>query len=462
MVPFAILPRRFTNHSVVSTLLANINLQECLKTMSYSNPRATTTPTHALMPWVVWGLGCLFYFYECLLQVSPSVMSNELMRDFSVTSQTLGVLSGIYFYSYAAMQLPGGVLMDYFGPQRLLTIATTICAISTIAFGLTDNFFMACIARLMIGFGSAFAAVGAMKLAANWFPAERFALLTGMMVTIGMLGAIGGEAPLALLIDNTGWRHSMVIMGSIGLFLAVLIFAIAKDVPKHHTIANTHSSKDDEPMLQSLIALLRNKQLWLVAFYGGLMYMATPIFCGLWGVPFLMFKLHLAKSTAANYISLVFVGWAIASPLWGIFSNRIGKRKPPMYIGCVGALISCSIFIYLPTDRTWIIEAALLLFGIFSAGFLPAFAVAKELCSKHYVATGLSFMNMMNMIGIAVGQPVIGYILDQLWAGQMNDNVRVYPLEAYQIGLSILPIGMFIALLILPKLRETNCKSIIA
>ncbi len=432
--------------------------------MAYSNPQSVTPdtlPIKSIMPWVVWGLGCLFYFYECLLQVSPSVMSSELMRDFSVTSQTLGILSGIYFYSYAAMQLPGGVLMDYFGPHRLLTVATTICAISTIAFGLTDNFFMACVARLMIGFGSAFAAVGAMKLAASWFPAERFALLTGIMVTIGMLGAIGGEAPLALLIDNYGWRQSMVIMGSIGLVLAILIYAVAKDVPNNmRAKAHASAGDDDEPIFSSLVALLRNKQLWLVAFYGGLMYMATPIFCGLWGVPFLMFKMHVAKATAANYISLVFVGWAIASPLWGIFSNRIGRRKPPMYIGCIGALISCTVFIYAPIESGWIIELFLFSFGIFSAGFLPAFAVAKELCSSRYVATGLSFMNMMNMIGIAVGQPLIGYILDKLWQGEMVDKVRVYPLEAYHIGLAILPIGMLIALLILPKLRETYCRSI--
>ena len=413
------------------------------------------------MPWVIWGLGCLFYFYECLLQVSPSVMSSELMRDFAVTSQTLGVLSGVYFYSYAAMQLPGGVLLDYFGPQRLLTVATTICAVSTIFFGLTDNFLMACIARLMIGFGSAFAAVGAMKLAVNWFPAERFALLTGMMVTIGMLGAIGGEAPLALLIDNYGWRQSMMLMGCIGLILAVLIFTVAKDVPKNtHALIHTPADSQDEPLLASLLTLLRNRQLWLVAFYGGLMYMATPIFCGLWGVPFLMLKMHLAKATAANYISLVFVGWAIASPLWGIFSNRIGRRKPSMYIGSVGALISCIIFIYVPIETVWVMQLFLLTFGLFSAGFLPAFAVAKELCSQRYVATGLSFMNMMNMIGIAVGQPVIGYILDKLWQGEIVDKVRVYPLEAYQIGLAILPIGMLISLLILPRLRETYCRSV--
>ncbi|QLZ68775.1 MULTISPECIES: MFS transporter [Legionella] len=430
--------------------------------MAHYNTRSDSVASfgiQSIMPWMVWGLGCLFYFYECLLQVSPSVMSNELMRDFSVTSQTLGILSGIYFYSYAAMQLPGGVLMDYFGPHRLLTLATIVCAVSTIAFGMTDNFFMACVARLMIGFGSAFAAVGTMKLAANWFPAQRFALLTGLMVTIGMLGAIGGEAPLALLIESFGWRHSMLIMGIVGLILAVLLIVIAQDTPKNYEKTH-HPSIKEEPLIPSLLTLIKNKQLWLVACYGGLMYMATPVFCGLWGVPFLMTKMMITKTTAANYISLVFIGWAIASPLWGILSNRIGLRKPPMYIGCIGALITSIIFIFAPINNPIYMEILLFAFGIFSAGFLPAFTVAKELCNKKYVATGLSFMNMMNMIGIALAQPLIGYILDKMWQGEMNGSVRVYPLEAYHTGLALLPLGMLTALIILPKIKETYCQSV--
>ena len=312
----------------------------------------------------------------------------------------------------------------------------------------------------MIGFGSAFAAVGTMKLAANWFPAHKFALLTGLMVTIGMLGAIGGETPLALLIDSFGWRRSMVIMGSIGLLLTALIVLIARDAPKNFkAIKDVHPAEPDEELVPSLLALIKNKQLWLVATYGGLMYMATPVFCGLWGVPFLMHKMLIAKSTAANYISLVFIGWAIASPLWGIFSNRIGLRKPPMYIGCIGALICSLLFIFAPISSAPIMEILLFAFGVFSAGFLPAFTVAKELCNKKYVATGLSFMNMMNMVGIALAQPLIGYILDRMWEGGMNGTVRVYPLVAYHTALAILPIGMLVALLILPKIKETYCQS---
>src|SRR3990167_5433123 len=229
-----------------------------------TNSNKTSTKTY--LPWLVWGLGCLFYFYEFLLQVSPGVMSNELMRDFSLTSQTLGILSGIYFYSYTPMQIPGGVLMDRFGPHRLLTLATTVCALGTLAFGMTDSFVTACIARLMIGFGSAFAAVGAMKLAANWFSTQRFAFMTGLTVTIGMLGAIGGEGPLALFVDYFGWRESMEILGFLGFIIALLIFLIAKDAPDHLKINHTHLL-EEAPLMTSLAKLLKNKQLWLVASY---------------------------------------------------------------------------------------------------------------------------------------------------------------------------------------------------
>lgn len=224
--------------------------------MSNLNTKKATHEAYSkslIKPWIIWGLACVFYFYEFLLQVSPSVMSSELMRDFSVTSHTLGILTGSYFYSYAFMQLPGGVLMDYFGPRRLLTIATAICAISTISFGMTNSFLMACIARFMIGLGSAFAAVGAMKFASNWFKPEKFALLTGLMVTIGMLGAIGGEAPLALFIDSFGWRESMKIMGIVGIIIAVLIFVITRDNPEGYK----SNKKSEERIISNLLILLK-------------------------------------------------------------------------------------------------------------------------------------------------------------------------------------------------------------
>jgi MFS family permease len=99
--------------------------------------------------------------------------------------------------------------------------------------------------------------------------------------------------------------------------------------------------------------------------------------------------------------------------------------------------------------------------GIYSSGFLPAFALVRELCNQKYVATALSFMNMMNMVGIALVQPAVGFILDGLWSGEMTDQVRVYTVSNYQMALAVLPIGMLVAVLLLPLIRETHCKVVV-
>jgi len=410
------------------------------------------------MPWIVWGLACTFYFYEFLLQVSLGVMSNELMRDFDITSQTLGLLAGIYFYSYAFMQLPCGLMIDKYGPHMLLTLSTAICAFSTIIFGITDNFIIVCISRLLIGISSAFAAIGCLKLAANWFAPQRFALLTGLMLTVGMLGAMGGEAPLAWLINRNGWRESMFLMGCIGLVLTILILVVIRDVPPNHKpITPTHST-DETGTLHNLRTMFSNKQLWLIALYGGLMYMPTPIFCGLWGVPFLMGKMGIPKTTAAHLVSMIFLGWAIASPFWGIYSTKIGLRKPSLYIGAVGSLITSLLFLYIPGIPTYLMGLLLLTFGIFSSAFLPSYAMIREVSSKHAVATSLSFMNMMNMLGIALFQPIIGYFLDKTWKGDFFHNVRYYDLHSWQLALSIIPLGIIVALSLLPFIKETYCQ----
>ncbi len=433
-----------------------------------NSPGETCDIKESPLSWIVWSLGCLFYFYEFLLSVSPGVMHAQLINNFSISAQGFGLLGGVYYYSYTFMQVPGGILLDKFGPHRILTGATLICAIATLAFAHTNSFNMALIARFCIGFGSAFAAVGTMKLAANWFPAKRFALLTGLMVAIGMSGAIGGEKPLASFINAVGWRHSFDILGFIGLILALAIYFIGSDSPPPQekdkpSLSLKESFKD---VWLSLKKIITNLQVWLVAIYGGLIFMSTIVFCGLWGVPFLQLKYNLNPEQSATLTSLVFVGWIIGSPSWGLISDKIGRRKPPMFIGSIVALICFSSVLYLPLANKTIVGILLFIFGLFSAGFLPAFSIIKEISCKKNCATALSFMNMMNMAGIAIAQPLIGVILDKLW---YMDNInliqtqtltRSYELSHYIVSISLLPAGMLLAIFLLPFIKETYCTSV--
>ena len=405
--------------------------------------------------WLVWTLSCLFYFYEFLLQVSPSVMGTHLMREFSVTANGLGILSGVYFLSYSGMQIPAGILLDRLGPHRLLTLASIICAVSTLIFGMTDHFAMALVARFLIGFGSAFAFVGALKLVANWFPARRFALLTGLIVTIGMLGAIGGEAPLAHFIHQVGWRQSMYSLGVAGLILSLIIFLVVKDTPMGRSIPkNTKASL----VAREFWEILKSKQLWLVAIYGGLIYMPTPTLCGLWGVPFLEAQYQISATAAAAMISLVLLGWAVGSPIWGGVSDKMARRLPAMLVAAVGAPLTLLIILYYPLTNILALQVLLFSFGFFSCAFLPAFSITREINKPEHCATALSFMNMMNMVGVSLAQPLLGKALDALWDGKMDQGVRIYSLANYRMSLTIMLAIMTIALLLIPFIKDTYAK----
>jgi MFS family permease len=165
-----------------------------------------SSPGPGLLPLLAWATGAMFFFYAWVLRVAPSVMVGELMRDFAVGAAVLGHLSAAYFYAYAGMQIPVGLLLDRFGPRRLMTVAALACAGGCMLFAVGQSLAMVTAGRLLIGASAAFSLVGAMAIAGQWFPANRFALLSGLAMAMGMAGGAFGQAPLRLAIEATDWR----------------------------------------------------------------------------------------------------------------------------------------------------------------------------------------------------------------------------------------------------------------
>ena len=404
----------------------------------------------------MWGLAAFFYFYEVFLQVSPGVMVPELMRAFSINAAVLGNIAALYFYIYAPMQIPVGVLIDRYGSRRLMTLAVACCAFGSLLFSVANGLGMAGIGRLFIGFGAAFAVVSCLNISAVWFPVKRFAFLTGLMVTIGSLGAISAEAPLALLVGSLGWRGSMLILATIGLVLCILVWFCIRDKqnPQIEAIHNRRA-----PLLAGLLKIIKHKQSWIISIYGGLVFAPTSIFGGLWGVPFLMTAYHLDRPTAAGVISMLFIGWVVGGPVGGWYSDYISRRLPVLYIASIGALVTLTTVIYVPNLTLFYLNILLFAFGFFSSWFLPAFSVIKEIHSASTTGTALGFMNALNMVGGAAGQPFVGFLLDLGWQGQMLEGVRVYTLGNFRTALLAIPIMLAISMVFVPFIRETHCRS---
>src|SRR5262245_4607891 len=153
-----------------------------------------------------WATGAVFFFYAWILRVAPSVMIDELMRDFAVGAAAVGNLSAFYFYGYAGMQIPVGLLIDRFGPRRLMTVAAAGCAAGCALFALAPALWGLSLGRFVIGATAAFSLVGAMAVAGQWFPPARFALLSGLAMMLGMAGGVFGQAPLRLLVERLDWQ----------------------------------------------------------------------------------------------------------------------------------------------------------------------------------------------------------------------------------------------------------------
>ena len=430
------------------------------RTTSVSEPKPEspdgTVLAHAssLFPWIVCGLGGLFVSFGYFVRIAPSVMAPDLMRDFGVSAAILGNLAAIYFYAYAFLQVPAGIMLDRFGPRRVLTAAIALCALSTVLFAVAGSTAWAYAGRLLIGAASAFSLVGALKLASIWFPPRRFALAAGLSSALGTMGGIMGQAPLAALVQAVGWREALIGTAIAGGVLAVIFWLVVRDgvevVPQRAAGA--------AGIFQSLTKVAAIPQVWLVAWASALQAPALLAFAGLWGVPYMMRSYGLGRPAAAAAISLVLVGFAVATPLIGWWSDHIGRRKMPMLVGASASLAAMVALIYGP--RLPLVAAYVLClvigFGI-SAMFL-ALSVGREHGPPGATGTVVGIINMANMFIGAVFQPLIGWLLDLNWDGIAEAGVRVYSVGAYHKAFVVLIASHVLALLTMAMVRETHCR----
>ncbi|MBI2785978.1 MAG: MFS transporter [Legionella longbeachae] len=406
----------------------------------------------ALYPWLVWFLGACFFFYKYLVQVSPSVMTSDLMHAFNIGGAGLGNLSACYFYAYLIMQIPVGILLDKYSPRYLTALAILVCGLSTLVFSQTNSLGLACLSRAFIGFGAAFAAVSSFKIAALWFAPKRFALISGMCMTAAMLGAVGGQAPLSLLVQDFGWRVALQIIAGLGILLSLIYVLTIRDKTKKCIVKQTE--RKARPLL-----ILKSKQAWLLSLYSGLAFAPVSVFGGLWGVPFLQQAYQLSASMAAVAVSWIFIGFAMGAPLLGWLSDVIGKRKPLMLFGTLLAFLGLIIVIYGSNLNMGLISVCLFLFGFGASGFFISFSMIKEGFPILLTATVLGFMNTFDSICEALTEPLIGVLLDIGWDGHVVNGIHQFSIYGYKLALLLLPIYLIIALILLVFIKETYCQN---
>jgi sugar phosphate permease len=413
----------------------------------------------AFLPWIICALGALYYCYEYFLRISPSVMIPELMKTYHLTGAEVGNLAAFYYHAYVPMQIIVGLLMDRYGPRRLLALACICSVLGTYLFAGSQSIVIAEIGRFLVGFGAAFAFVGALKLATIWLPPNRFALISGTITSLGMIGAMAGDILLRSLVDALGWKITTYASAGAGIILAIAIWSIVRDVNPSITHPYYQAQRIYfRDLLRGLWGALRNPQIWFNGIIGFLLYLSLSAFAELWGIPYLEQARGLSRIHAADANAMVFLGWAIGGPCWGLFSDFIRRRCFPLAIASIASLIVVCVILYFSHISFVSMSLLLFLFGFLSSAQILVFAICREVTHFGIAGTAIALTNMLVMLGGNLFQPVIGKLLDMNWSGVMVDGTRIYSVSAYQTALSVLPISILLAFILIFFIRETHAE----
>ena len=417
--------------------------------------------------WFVWGLGALFYLMGFFHRVAPAVMTEELMRDFNINATALGNLSAFYFYSYVAMQIPTGILSDTLGPRRLLTIGSLIAGIGTLIFALSNHIIWADFGRLLIGGSVAVAFVGLLKVANNWFHPRHYAMISGLALFFGIVGAVFAGTPLRLLMNYYSWRTVILLSALITFVICLNIWFFVRDYPHEKGYTDiggaeiSTGKKSLKNIVQGVLEVFNYPNTWFLFVIPGGLVGCVLTFSGLWGVPFLTTHHELSPPVAAAMTSTLLVAWAVGGPFFGWLTDRLGHRKRLYLIGSIISIAGWFSIIFITKIPVYGLVAMLLVTGFSSGCIIITFAFAKESVPADLSGTVSGVVNMGVMMGPTLLQPAVGWVLDLKWQGEVIRGIRLYSLDAYQTGFSLMIAWAVLSFFLLFFTRETNCRQMV-
>ena len=408
--------------------------------------------------WVIFAVLALVYFFVYFHRVSPAVMAGDLMTTFGVGATSMGLLGSVYFYAYALMQIPSGIMSDKFGPRRVVAVFTLVAAAGAILTGIATDFNMVIMGRLLIGIGVAAVYIPIMKMLSIWFRKNEFATQSGIMLAVGNVGALSAAAPLAYLNTALGWQTVFMGLGVVSIALAILSYIVIRDRPSEMGLPNIEDIEAHEngeavstatkpaeniSIMDSIKMVLGKKSFWPLAVWFFFYYGSLMAYQGLWAGPYFKDILGWDKATYAGLLTFIGIGLILGCPVSGYIADKVLKsRKKTLIIGTIMyTLLWFAVWYFNGMDNPLFYKILYLLFGFFAGFFVVCYGQVKSLFPISIAGTSTSILNFFPFFGGAVLQQVCGLVIASYGLNALGG----YTSAGYQMAWLLLAVGMVIA-----------------
>lgn len=352
---------------------------------------------------------CLAGMISLLLRSSLGVLGPDLMRDFAIGPEALGLLAGVFFITFAALQLPLGILLDRLGPRRVVAGGLAVAALGCALFVVAPDFRALLIGRVVMGAGCAALMIGGFVLLSRWFAAAEYARASSFLVAFGNSGTLLATAPLGLAAVWLGWRGAFAVIGVAAAVIVVLVLVFQRDAPPGHALhgRETESLTDS---LRGIVEVLRNRRMPYLLSMALVGYPVIAAVLALWGGPYLN-DVHGLDTVARSNVMLGMAVAVMAAPLfWGALVRVIGLRRTVL-AGAGTCFVALSSLAAFPAPDLWLAAVLLLMLGGSGGYAMLLLAIAREIFPDHLTGRAMTIVNVAVVGGVSVMQIATGFVV---------------------------------------------------
>lgn len=380
--------------------------------------------------WIMFTLLVVAYFFVYFHRMFQNAVGGAIIDD--VGTGTKELLSSIYFWTYAAMQIPSGIMSDRLGPRKTTFIFLSLAGIGSFITAVAVDFTAVAIGKVLIAAGMAVIYIPLMKIISVWFKKENFPELNGIVIAVGNVGALAAAGPLRVLATMMGWREIFLMLGAITIVLSLLCLALIRDHPRkmgrpgleeiafaEDGIPITDRSDAKVPILKGLLTVAKSGRIfWTMGLAYFMVYGTIMVFQGTTSIDY--FNKHAYSfEWAAWFITMLGVGKIVSTILIGTLSSRgiIRSKKNVMASGIFFFAVTWGIiWLYAgQIESQWFWAAVCTLFGFFGGFMTLSFTQVKEWFPIALAGTSVSAMNVLLFLGAAICSSLANFVLHKVY-----------------------------------------------
>ena len=394
-------------------------------------PSAMTTAL-ALRVFLPFALG---YFLSYLYRAVNAVIAPDLIADLGLDASTLGLLTAVYFLTFAAFQLPLGMLLDHYGPRRIEAGLLVFASLGALLFAIAPNTQALIVARGLIGFGVSACLMAAFKAYVMWFPRERLALINGFQMMAGGLGALAATQPIEFALGFTDWRGVFWVLAALTLISAVMVYIV---VPEHG--GGRHPNAKISDTWAGVKEVFTSAQFWRVAPQCVLSQATFTATVGLWSGPWLRDVAGLERAAVAEHLFWIASAMIAGFLSWGLIAERLQRffAVRPMTIAAIGMsgfmVVQALIVVEFPLSHPALTLMVWMAFGFFGTAGIVPYAALSQAFPAHLAGRVNTALNLLVFVMAFVAQWAIGAVID-LWPQTASGG---YAAEGYQVAFAVM------------------------